>query len=107
MATKLSGHLDALDETRVFFSAQKRVGIRRYIAQKANVDVSDVIKLEIYGLNGCEPHKADKIFDALAQARGSLVDHSEKFRLLSNTDSETFRENRRAFEKAERERRYR
>lgn len=107
MPNQLHGHLDALDETRTFFSQQKqRVGIRLYIAQKANVGISDVVALEYHGLNGCEPAKAEKIFDALAQARGSLVDDREKFRLLSKTDAETSRENRRAFEKAEREKRY-
>jgi hypothetical protein len=96
MVTKLHGHLDALDEARTFLTpSRQRIGIRRYIASKANVDFQDVIKLEYHGLNGCDPQTANKIFQALADVQGKLVDDHEKYRLLSKTDEENYRFNRR------------
>ena len=104
MPTKLHGHLDALDQQRSFLTKNSLpTGIRRYIAQKANVGIGDVLGLEYYGLNGCDPEIANKIFEALGEARGSLVDHSEKFRLLSKNDSDTALDNRLASYKRERE----
>jgi hypothetical protein len=96
MATKLHLHLDALDEARTFFSQQKqRIGIRRYIASKAQCDVADVAHLEFYGLHGTDPSTANRIFDALAEARQQPIDDREKCRLLSNSIHETSGINRR------------
>lgn len=103
MTTQLHGHLDALDESRAYMSPQQqRIGIRRYLASKANVDVSDVVKLEIYGLNGCEPSTANRIFDALEEAQNSPIDNHEKFRLLQKTEREASMD--RKFESMRRER---
>jgi hypothetical protein len=105
MATKLRVHLDTLDEYRTFFSASKqRIGIRRLIASKANVDFQDVVNLEFYGLNGCDPQKADRIFQALAEAtqKGYMPD-SEKFRLLSKANDVVELENRIAAYRRDRE----
>lgn len=95
MATKLSGHLDALDQQRTFRTKNGvPTGVRRYIAQKANVGIGDVLGLEYYGLNGCHPETANRIFEALAEARHSHIDNAEKFRLLSKNDSDTALDNR-------------
>ena len=104
MATKLHGHLDALDLQKTFLTKNGLpTGVRRYLAQKANVDIGSVIALEYYGLNGCHPETANRIFEALADVQHSPVDDREKFRLLSKSNSDIALDNRLESYKLQRE----